>query len=483
MPKIVSVKNEIELREAINAHGQIPAKNNQNSEDIVSQINLTNNIGLTEKIDLPASTYQSYKGLNIDLCGCTIYDNSSDGLPYLIGRKPKDQNEALNIYQSWSLNLKNGKLLGKQKSGTILTDTLLDLGATFNSVVENVQIQNAKNGIVFRFCLMGHLKNIMSNGIANDAIYVGIGDWLGAGKNSSQSNHTIVEQCRVFNWKNSNSAFKVESSSGVFIKNCISEGYSPKYHIYWEDTIKTTTVLDRYIESFHVESPEGGTIYMNIMGGYIDMKSVYTQYPLNIEMGALASPTEVNISRIMWWPTGSKFKVIGDEKNLALRLTDCSTVIDPRNPNQWENGSADPNTGVLKGMPRYLAFENEQNNKITYNTNIRFNGTLFSTQMPLNVAINEKIKILEPTKIVVDCNAGNNDGGAFITHRGVVVRKNKALGTINTNDFRTIDGNGEGPFTSTVEGLTPNTSYTIRTYALNSKGCSYSKEILFKTPE
>jgi hypothetical protein len=482
MPKIAYVKNEQELRAAINAHGQIPLKNNHNSEDIVGQIYLTNNIGLIEKIDLPALTYQHYKGLNIDMCGCTIYDNSVDGLPYLIGRKPKDQKDALNVYQSWSLNLKNGKLLGKQKAGTILTGTLLDLGATFNSVVENVQLQCAKNGIVFRFCLMGHLKNIMSNGIENDAIYVGIGDWPGAGRNSSQSNHTVIEQCRVFNHKNSNSAFKVESSSGIFIKNCISEGYSPKYHIYWEDNAFTTTVLDRYIESFHVESPDGGTIYMNIMGGYIDMKSVYTQYPLIIEMGAFASPTEISLSRIMWWPKGSFFKVIGDERNLALRLSDCSSVIDPRNPAQWIGGSADPITGVLKGMPRYISFDNKQNNKVTQNTSIRYNGLLIDAKAPLNVTINEKIKLLEPTKIIVDCNSGNNDGGAYITHRGVVVKKN-VRGSINNHDFKTIDGGGESPFTATVEGLTPNTSYTIRTYALNSKGCSYSKEILFKTPE
>lgn len=482
MGKVVYVSNEKELRDAVMAHGQIPLKNNHNSEDIVGQIYLTNNIGLTEKLDLPKFTYQHFKGLNIDLCGCTIYDNSVTGLDYLIGRKPIDQKEALDVCQSWSLNLKNGKLLGKQSSGSILTGTLLDLGATFNSVVENVQIQNAKNGIVFRFCLMGHLKNIMSNGIGNDAIYVGIGDWSGAGRNSSQSNHTVVEQCRIFNWKNSNSAFKVESSSGIFIKNCISEGYSPKYHIYWEDTVNTTTVLDRYIESFHVESPDGGTIYMNIMGGYIDMKSVYTQYPLIIEMGAFASPTEINLSRIMWWPNGSFFKVIGDERNLALRLSDCSSVIDPRNPVQWIGGSADPITGVLKGIPRYLSFENKQNNKFTHNTSIRYNGTLLSPQAPLSVTTTKIPKVLESTKIVIGGNSGNNDGGAYITHRGMVLRKGTNSASINTHDIKTIDGSGESAFESTITGLLPNTSYTIRAYALNSKGCSYGETVKFTTP-
>ena len=184
----------------------------------------------------------------------------------------------------------------------------------------------------------------------------------------------------------------------------------------------------------------------------------------------------------MWWPNGSFFKVIGDERNLALRLSDCSSVIDPRNPAQWIGGSADPITGVLKGMPRYLSFDNKQNNKVTQNTSIRYNGLLIDPKAPLNVTINEKIKLLEPTKIIVDCNSGNNDGGAYITHRGVVVKKN-VRGSINNHDFKTIDGGGESAFTATVEGLTPNTSYTIRTYALNSKGCSYSKEILFKTPE
>ncbi|MDP5002241.1 MAG: hypothetical protein NWQ15_10115 [Flavobacterium sp.] len=44
-----------------------------------------------------------------------------------------------------------------------------------------------------------------------------------------------------------------------------------------------------------------------------------------------------------------------------------------------------------------------------------------------------------------------------------------------------MDGTGTGSFTSSISGLTPNTTYYVRAYATNSVGTSYGNEINFTT--
>jgi len=74
----------------------------------------------------------------------------------------------------------------------------------------------------------------------------------------------------------------------------------------------------------------------------------------------------------------------------------------------------------------------------------------------------------------------NTDGGALITTRGVVWGTS-VNPTVNSNAGKTIDGTGSGNFTSSITGLTPNTTYYIRAYASNNIGITYGNETIIKT--
>ena len=71
-----------------------------------------------------------------------------------------------------------------------------------------------------------------------------------------------------------------------------------------------------------------------------------------------------------------------------------------------------------------------------------------------------------------------SDGGANVTARGVCYGTSQNP-TISGN--HTSDGNGTGQFTSTLTGLTENTTYYIRAYATNSEGTSYGEQKAFTT--
>ena len=69
-------------------------------------------------------------------------------------------------------------------------------------------------------------------------------------------------------------------------------------------------------------------------------------------------------------------------------------------------------------------------------------------------------------------------GGAAVTARGVCWN---TTGTPTTADSKTTDGTGTGVFTSSLTGLSGNTTYYVRAYATNSAGTAYGNQISFTT--
>jgi len=67
-----------------------------------------------------------------------------------------------------------------------------------------------------------------------------------------------------------------------------------------------------------------------------------------------------------------------------------------------------------------------------------------------------------------------NDGGGKINERGICWSKSQ---NPTTSDSKTTNGSGTGSFVSQLTGLTENTKYYIRAYAINSSGQAYGNEV------
>jgi hypothetical protein len=76
-------------------------------------------------------------------------------------------------------------------------------------------------------------------------------------------------------------------------------------------------------------------------------------------------------------------------------------------------------------------------------------------------------------------------GGNITSDNGEPVSSRGICWSINENptivDSKTTEVTGTGNFTSNLTGLTPNTTYFIRSYAINSVGLAYGNQITFKT--
>jgi len=71
-----------------------------------------------------------------------------------------------------------------------------------------------------------------------------------------------------------------------------------------------------------------------------------------------------------------------------------------------------------------------------------------------------------------------SDGGSAVTVRGVCWGTSQNPGITN---FKTSDGIDSGLYSSSITGLTPNTTYYVRAYATNSVGTAYGNSVTFIT--
>ena len=71
-----------------------------------------------------------------------------------------------------------------------------------------------------------------------------------------------------------------------------------------------------------------------------------------------------------------------------------------------------------------------------------------------------------------------DSGGSTVTERGICFSTNP---NPTINDHKVTAGSGTGSFTAELTGLSPNTTYYVRAYAINSEGPGYGNEVNFTT--
>ncbi len=112
-------------------------------------------------------------------------------------------------------------------------------------------------------------------------------------------------------------------------------------------------------------------------------------------------------------------------------------------------------------------------------------GTAYGNQVSFATLPNASLPTVTTTAVTAitqtTATSGGNvtsNGGSSVTARGVCWSTTSNPTTANS---KTIDGSGNGSFTSSLTGLTANTLYYVRAYATNSVGTSYGDQVTFNT--
>ena len=98
----------------------------------------------------------------------------------------------------------------------------------------------------------------------------------------------------------------------------------------------------------------------------------------------------------------------------------------------------------------------------------------------VGVANTSGVATVNFTNAITATGGGNvtADGGGNVTARGICwsTSQNPTIAGSHTTN-----GTGTGSFTSSMTGLTANTTYYVRAYATNSAGTAYGEEVSFTT--
>ena len=115
-------------------------------------------------------------------------------------------------------------------------------------------------------------------------------------------------------------------------------------------------------------------------------------------------------------------------------------------------------------------------------------GTGYGEQLTFTTLQNASPTVTTRTLSYISYNSatsgGNvsSSGGVNVTARGVVWSTSQNP-TITNNQGITNDGNGTGSFSSSLTGLTANTSFYVRAYATNAIGTGYGEQLAFTTEQ
>ena len=191
----------------------------------------------------------------------------------------------------------------------------VDLKGTLGSVVENCELASQTEAAVdLRFCLLTRLRNLRVTNPADKGIVLRQGDWAGANGTNSQSNSSVLEQCRVYCAPHTTAAFTILNSGGVRMMDCVSEGSPCDYDIFLSATLdgdesrpaSNPVVKSFTLSGFHVEhAVRKASIYVNMPSqSTINLSNVYWNGPQRMPV-VLYTLGQVNLSEIGWWNSGN----------------------------------------------------------------------------------------------------------------------------------------------------------------------------------
>jgi hypothetical protein len=186
-----------------------------------------------------------------------------------------------------------------------------DLQATLGSIISNCRFRSQTEAAIdLRFCLLCRVENTVVTAPAKLGIVVRQGDWPGATSTNSQSNSTVLQQCRVYASRTTTNAFTVLNTGGVRMIDCISEGESCDHDLFLSAAMDgdesrragNPVVKSFTLENFHVEHRLRKTsIYINMPPkAVVVLRNVYWNSPQEKPV-IIYTGGQLNLMDIGWW--------------------------------------------------------------------------------------------------------------------------------------------------------------------------------------
>ncbi|HLP13137.1 MAG TPA: hypothetical protein VK177_14465 [Flavobacteriales bacterium] len=278
----------------------------------------TKNYYVTSSIELPRYGKGGRKIFVLNGNGCSI--NTTDSIS-IFNRVPGNQKEALDKMMSLRFTINDFTIVGGKKG--------INIGATYGTSINHCNfINQTQSAIDIQFGLNTSIFQCNSTGACKNHFVLRTGSDWGGNAINSQSNHSVIDMCRVYAGKGGNSAFMVLGSSGCVIRDCISEGsHEISYSIYF-DYAKSTCVRLFKVENLHLEhAPQKAGIYIHNTGIAV-LDGIFYQMGHKGEDFALVKAIEkcdqITLKNVPWFVPGTVLEQFGGNDGACWLIEDCS---------------------------------------------------------------------------------------------------------------------------------------------------------------
>jgi hypothetical protein len=211
----------------------------------------------------------------------------------------------------------------------------IDLKATLGSTIINCRlVGQTVAAIDLRFCLMARVQNVLVTKPAQRGIVVRHGDWPGASATNSQSNSTVLDQCRVYCSATTTMAFAVINTGGVRMSDCISEGSDADYDLFLsavmngdERQVASNPVVKSFkLENFHVEHRvRKASIHVNMPPkASVVLANVYWNGPQTAPVINYVGG-QLTIQDIGWW--NREFRIHTRVSQPRINIERCHSLL------------------------------------------------------------------------------------------------------------------------------------------------------------
>lgn len=238
----------------------------------------------------------------------------------IFNRIPNDQKEALDKMMSTRFTINDFTFTSGNKA--------INVGATYGTSINRCNFVGQKIAAVdIQFGLNTAINHCISTNAKKDAFVLRCGnDWGGTTINS-QSNHSVINMCRVYAAKGAGCSFKILGSGGVVLRDVISEGsHEAEYAIYF-DRQGSTTVKLFTVQNFHLEHKlTKAAIYLKHTGiATIDGLFYQHAYKDFVLLYAGAGAEHITLKNIPYFVGGTVIKA--DNNETAWLVEQCDKAF------------------------------------------------------------------------------------------------------------------------------------------------------------
>lgn len=276
------VTNEQELRIAF-------------ADSNIRSIHLANNITLTQTINIPLS-YN--KILELEGHGFSITS------PVTIFSRKYASLAAANAGIDMQFRIRNVEFISTSNR----TADGIDLEANYGARIEGCRFSNFRSafkggwtmGTVIDQCYF------WENNVSVDLDYA---RFTGGSNSASQSNHSVVRDCKFRHSAGQFGAIRAIAVSGLVVDHCIFEGVEngPQYEVFFDDN-GSTVVKEFSVKGCHIEQKTSvAAFYVRLNDGYANIDTVFSQYDTTLIAFNSGAHAKMIVSNVPYLTAGTKF--------------------------------------------------------------------------------------------------------------------------------------------------------------------------------